>query len=487
MDTGNTTDITKPRKRGRRFLVALLVILLLVIGGWAFSKTFLNKPVDYDDIVDHFKYGSIGSETASGIPYWIWKVLPEMFPEKLPGEGYESLGFLTEPGHDTPIGFSRRRAPIDRVGLNCAVCHTGTVRETPSSPRQIVPGMPGNNLDLQAYIEFLTKCALDPRFSPRYMMPAIEGIGGKLNFIERFIYRNAAIYQTRDALITQGKQLELLTPHRWGIGRVDTFNPYKALKFYFPMEKLPPDELVGASDLPAIWNQEPREGMQLHWDGNNTSVQERNKSAAIGTGVTPTTIDLPRLKRVEDWLRKLQAPAYPYPVNNQLADAGKPLYDLHCAACHAFGGAKTGKVTPIGEIATDRQRLDSYTYEFLSNQNTLYAGYAWRFQHFRKTNGYANQPLDGIWLRAPYLHNGSVPTLRDLLEPVEKRPATFYRGYDVFDQKKVGFVSDVPEADGRRHFQLNTAESGNANTGHVYGVNLSSEQKDAIVEYMKKL
>ena len=202
-------DTTKPRKRRRRGLVALSVILLVVLGGWAFSKGFLNQPVDYDDIVEHFKYGSIGSEAANGIPYWIWKVLPEMFPENLPGKGYESLGFLTEAGHDTPIGFSRRRAPIDRVGLNCAVCHVGTVRETSSSPRQIIPGMPANNLDLQAYIDFLNKCALDPRFSPRYMMPAIEAIGGKLNFIEQFIYRNVAIYQTRDELITQGKQRAL--------------------------------------------------------------------------------------------------------------------------------------------------------------------------------------------------------------------------------------------------------------------------------------
>ena len=51
-----------------------------------------------------------------------------------------------------------------------------------------------------------------------------------------------------------------------------------------------------------------------------------------------------------------------------------------------------------------------------------------------RRDGYANQPLDGIWLRGPYLHNGSVPTLRDLLEPPERRPAVFYRGYDVFDQ-----------------------------------------------------
>ena len=71
------------------------------------------------------------------------------------------------------------------------------------------------------------------------------------------------------------------------------------------------------------------------------------------------------------------------------------------------------------------------------NQNMIFAGYGEeRFSHFRKTFGYANSPLDGVWLRAPYLHNGSVPTLRDLLEPSDQRPKTFYRGYDVYDQRK---------------------------------------------------
>ncbi len=55
--------------------------------------------------------------------------------------------------------------------------------------------------------------------------------------------------------------------------------------------------------------------------------------------------------------------------------------------------------------------------------------------------GYVAQYLDGIWLSAPYLHNGSVPTLRDLLRPVAQRPAVFYRGYDLYDPANVGFVS----------------------------------------------
>src|SRR6185503_17062568 len=75
----------------------------------------LNGADDYRGIQDHFKYGSIGSEPANGIPYWIWKALPELFADKLPGKGYASLGFIYEEGHDRPIGFSKRRVIIDRV------------------------------------------------------------------------------------------------------------------------------------------------------------------------------------------------------------------------------------------------------------------------------------------------------------------------------------------------------------------------------------
>jgi cytochrome c peroxidase len=166
---------------------------------------------------------------------------------------------------------------------------------------------------------------------------------------------------------------------------------------------------------------------------------------------------------------------------------GEQLFQNNCASCHVFGGSQTGKVVPIQEIGTDPHRLDSYTYEMLSNQNTLYASYPWRFSHFRKTNGYANVPLDGIWLRAPYLHNGSVPTLRDLLEVPEKRPKEFYRGYDVFDKEKVGFVSNVSEENDKKYFKFDTTVPGNSNSGHLYGTELSSEDKDALVEYMKKL
>ena len=140
---------------------------------------------------------------------------------------------------------------------------------------------------------------------------------------------------------------------------------------------------------------------------------------------------------------------------------------------------------PIDKIATDRHRLDSYTYEFAANQYTLYPDSEYRFTHFRKTQGYANHPLDGIWARAPYLHNGSVPTLRALLDAPEARPRRFYRGYDVYDPDGVGFVHDVAEENGTRFFLFDTTLPGNGNGGHVYAVDLTDAEKDAIVEYLK--
>jgi hypothetical protein len=80
-----------------------------------------------------------------------------------------------------------------------------------------------------------------------------------------------------------------------------------------------------------------------------------------------------------------------------------------------------------------------------------------------------------------------VPTLRDLLEPPDARPKTFYRGYDVYDRKKGGFVSGVAEENGKRYFLYDTALPGNHNSGHLWGTDLSPAEKDALVEYMKKL
>lgn len=493
-------------RRRRRVLWLLVLIVIAVALAWLLRRFTRDCPVDYRSDVDHFKYGSIGAEpggspleTIGGLvpPYPIFLALPRICPDQLPG-GYASLGFIFEKGHDLPIGVSRRfRLGFDQVGLNCAVCHTGTVRESSYGARHVIPGMPSHQLDLQNFIRFLFSCMLDPRFTPDNVLGAIERQGIHLSAFDRLAYRVAVIPQARaTTLALQQKIARLMGTEvtEWGRGRVDTFNPYKGLQFNWQLERLPRAELQGASDYPALWNQKPRDGMWLHWDGNNDSVDERNLSAALGAGVTPATVDHARLARVRNWIWTLPPPPYPFAVDRALADRGQALYDQHCRDCHAdhqfrsgiVTGSRVGKVVEdLAEIGTDPSRLNSYTEEFAANQYTLYPNSQYSFRHFRKTGGYANQPLDGIWARAPYLHNGSVPTLRDLLEPPAARPRVFYRGYDVYDPKNLGFVSSVAAENGTAFSRYDTALPGNHNSGHLYGTKLSPAEKDAIVEYMK--
>jgi RoxA-like, cytochrome c-like len=483
-------------------VVMVLLVIALLGGGLLLGRFGADRPVAYQDDLDHFKYGSLGSEHEFGVPYWIWRALPELFADKLPGKGLESLGFVFEKGKVLPAGMSQRRyLGFDLVWLNCAICHTGTVRDTAQSEPKVYAAMPANTFNFRAFTRFLFAAGEDRHFTPRDIIRQINVIRRReglrdLPLLDRLVFRFYAIYYMRERLLTLRDRLDFIKEEpEWGPGRVDTFNPLKVY-FNFPPDKLSKQELIGTTDFPSIWNQGQRETlkMNLHWDGNNISLEERNRSAAMGTGITPPTGDRPKMKRVADWLRNLAAPPYPFKIDKELAGQGAPIYKKYCAECHGadgkdFHGEYAGQVVPIDKIGTDRHRLDSYTYDVAVNQNMIFAGYGdERFSHFRKTFGYANSPLDGLWLRAPYLHNGSVPSLRELLDPSDKRPVRFYRGYDVYDQKKVGFISDVAEEKGRKYFPYDTAEPGNSNKGHEgkrYGTELSSAEKESLVEYLK--
>ena len=98
--------------------------------------------------------------------------------------------------------------------------------------------------------------------------------------------------------------------------------------------------MVGTVDLPSLWNQRMRQGMSLHWDGNNNSVEERNKSAAIGAGATPESLDLLSLRRIEEWILDLRPPPFPAArIDSRLAATGAGIYKQECASCHATDGA----------------------------------------------------------------------------------------------------------------------------------------------------
>ncbi|HUI26843.1 MAG TPA: cytochrome c, partial [Candidatus Kryptonia bacterium] len=189
--------------------VLVIGAMTAVVVGYLAYRFVPDVPVDYVNDEDHFKYGSTGGERTSGLPYWIWRALPELFPEYLPapGNGYASLGFIFEsrddlPDKNLPVGTSKRRyLGIDRVYLNCAVCHAGTVRDTPNSPPRVVAGMPANTFDLGAFRDFLFNAAVDEKFSTDRFMQTIDHMGAKLGWLDRYIIYPLAVYLVRERIL----------------------------------------------------------------------------------------------------------------------------------------------------------------------------------------------------------------------------------------------------------------------------------------------
>jgi len=132
--------------------------------------------------------------------------LPRIF--NLPGGRYESFGFLYEPGKDLPIGVSKRRYQgIDRVSFNCAICHYGSVRDTPDSKPLLIAGMPSNTVDLRAFYKFLFDAAKDQRFSAALVLSEDKAMGIHEDFI-------ALVKQSRGARLT-GPENDLFSGEYW--------------------------------------------------------------------------------------------------------------------------------------------------------------------------------------------------------------------------------------------------------------------------------
>lgn len=463
----------------RRYLSLVVATWCVVLGAVTASAP---EPEAASPIEEQFKYGSIGSEDREGIPYWIWQALPRLFADKLPPGGYGALGMIWEPGHDLPIGFSKKSVwGVERVAINCAFCHTARVRTSAASAPAIVLAGPSHQFDPQAYSKFLDSTASDPRFNAAEILATI-GSMTELSWLDSLTYRMVLIPAVKRGLLEHGQNFTWMSSRpTWGKGRIDPQNPFK-----YTTLKQPIDQTIGNSDIPPLWNMKARRGMALHWDGMNTEYREVLLSSGLGNGATVKSIEIENLDRLGAWFDGLPPPRFPLPIDAALADQGRPIFQSACASCHAAGGARTGQVIPIDEIATDRHRLDTWTAASASAFNDFAKGQPWAFSHFRKTDGMVATLLDGIWLRGPYLHNGSVPTLAALLEPAGQRPKVFHRGYDVIDPVGVGFIASGPEAEAVG-FRFDVAQPGNGNQGHEYGTALPTEQKRALIEFMKTL
>ncbi|MEA3211390.1 MAG: hypothetical protein QOE70_4447 [Chthoniobacter sp.] len=313
-----------------------------------------------------------------------------------------------------------------------------------------------------------------------------------------------------------------------GFGRADDFGTAR-VELYGAQDERNMVAVNAPVSTPPIWNIDRY--AWLHWNANTNSVIQRSIGESIGVGAPKDSVNIVNQMKIEQQVHKLTAPVWPdffgKPDAAKVA-RGRELYNSHCAACHnpnkldekglvvfrlftpeeigtdpndavnfdrpVFNGTapEASFAQSIASLLTDLQQKakavmspeDRALMDELEKKQTPVK---WRDTMKEIGRAYPAKPLEGIWATAPFLHNGSVPTLYHLLRP-ELRPDSFPVGHKDFDPEHVGFETrpeKIHLAPGQERWEFDTTLSGNRNTGHEYGAELSEEDCLALIEYLK--
>jgi hypothetical protein len=263
-------------------------------------------------------------------------------------------------------------------------------------------------------------------------------------------------------------------------------------------------------------------------------------ASGLGLPRYPSSVRTDNLKQIEAWIANLHSPVWPGPIDKSRLASGRRAYEkAKCGSCHAVIDRIARKyplpvtMTPLSDVGTDPRLIDNirlrYAYSSaLQGKKTLVdardplsrfgevvpardlavhvtmGAYLGKeapatslkiVDQFIKDSArsladgpappasYKARPLNGIWATAPYLHNGSVPNLTELLNRPEERMTEFCIGNSRFDPVNVGYDTSCEG----RSFRLDTRIPGNRNIGHNYGTDLSADEKRDLVEYLKSL
>lgn len=440
------------------------------------------------------------------------------------------------PRFNAPIGATHGLIHGLLPGLNlevqnngCATCHSGSLYDAQGLPtRTAWIGLPNTWIDLEGYPEAVfTGLKLGMR-DERAFIKTMEHVYPEMRWGERFTYRHLvmprlrrelkAIFAARDhALVFQNGGPGVTN----GVGAIKLqLGLISDRKFAFEetaFTSIPNlSDRAFRSSLLYDGTYVVRGGVRFRTVTRDEATPDKAEQHAeivafftVGTaGNDAATAErmIPRVREVMRWLSQYQAPPFPAVVNTALAAQGRQLFELHCAACHGRYEQNVGRprlaefpnqLVPQDVMNTDPVRwllVDDSVLQWQAShpQHPLV-----RHVETARTGGYVAPILAGLWATAPYLHNGSVPTLWHLMHP-DQRPARFDVGGHPLDYVRMGVALELG-SDGEWHYPAgytprsrpvvyDTSLPGRSNRGHESPFRaLDEEQKSAILEYLKTL
>jgi mono/diheme cytochrome c family protein len=389
-------------------------------------------------------------------PEWKAKLDPHD-PASLRQVAFERYGLseaVTSDNQGAPLQFVATKSGM--WVQTCMLCHGGRVPLTGESKI----GMPNTELDMQTLYEDATKAT-----GLRGPFPLTFGMSrGRTN---AFIFSLELVRRRNEDLSNRQEPL--------------------------PMGEYTDYDL----DPPAWWYLKKKAA--LYVDASVTGDFTRP--------IMQFTMGEPSGEKIRSWendfkdilayLKSIEPPKYPLPIDAKLAQSGQKVFEQTCAGCHGTygaGGQYPNKVVPLDVVGTDPLRLTKLSKEFRSYIQKTWFGQG-NSHTVEDPKGYVAPPLDGVWASAPYFHNGSVPTVYGVLT-ASARPQYFRRvgtikDYDTqnlglkVEELKAPAPKDAP-AEARRRV-VDTTLPGLSNAGHPFGFKLSEQEKRQVIEYLKTL
>lgn len=365
------------------------------------------------------------------------------------------------------------------ASLNCLECHAG------SFDGELIVGLGKADADYTSNFGELLAGVPLPEIP-------IAGIEELTRFMQRYAVLGPAIQMKTIGTNPADEVAGILAAHR---------DPLTLEWLDEPHTPIP--DIVLPVDTPPWWRTKKKHGLFY----NGMARGDHRGTMMFASSLCTDSVEeaasiLTYFNNVQAFIESVEAPAYPFAIDQELAAQGAAVFASTCAGCHGtYAADEADESYPnllfeIDVIGTDPLMAGSVAVSGLTQWfNVSPYGATTMLVPDDPGIGYVAPPLDGVWATAPFLHNGSVPTLELLLDSTA-RPRRWRRiDYDSrnFDQDAVGWPwveievawDDAPQ-DERRHI-YDTTLAGHANTGHDFGDALSDAERRAVIEYVKTL
>jgi mono/diheme cytochrome c family protein len=363
------------------------------------------------------------------------------------------------PNDGLPLGLRRgltKEGKREGIVVDCMICHGGSIGGTS------YVGLGNSTLDIKSLFEDMFRAEGKKTGPSPFVANTTRGtVNAGQMAVFLISFRNPDFSRRRFPLPLGANYPELDVPAWWHLGRKETM--------YYD----------GRTDAHSI-----RSNMQFIMGEKDLDEMK---------ALEPVFAD------VQAYLKSLKPPKYPFPIDGAKAAMGRAVFGKNCTKCHGTygpGGEYPSRIVDLKTIGTDPDRAYATTRKAVEHYNSTWLGE--NHPANLEMTGYQAPPLDGVWATAPYLHNGSVPTLHAVLKSSE-RPRIFRRPSSTdfvnYDKTNVGWIVEplatLPDVNKlgpyAGKFIFDTSRYGLGNGGHTFGDRLSEDERMAVIEYLKSL